>query len=54
MRYCERCGTQYEPKTPWQIYCTLRCRQAAYMQRKIEREAERLLREREQGKGVRA
>ncbi len=48
MRYCERCGAQYEPKTPWQIYCTLRCRQAAYLQRKSEREAERLLREREQ------
>ncbi len=47
MRYCERCGAQYEPKTPWQIYCTLRCRQAAYLQRKIEREAERLLLERE-------
>jgi hypothetical protein len=47
MLRCERCGTPYEPKTPWQIYCTLRCRQAAYLQRKIELEAERLLRERE-------
>jgi hypothetical protein len=54
MRYCERCGAPYEPKTPWQIYCTLRCRQAAYFARKVQREAERLLREREQEKGVRA
>jgi hypothetical protein len=48
MLRCERCGTPYEPKTPWQIYCSLRCRQAAYLERKIKREAERLLRERQQ------
>jgi len=35
-RACNGCGAQFYPKRYWQLHCSHRCRQRAYVQRQCE------------------
>ena len=37
IRACTVCGRDFEVQRPWQRQCSPRCRQRAYVQRKITR-----------------
>ena len=35
MRVCMGCGKEFRVSRPWQLQCSARCRQRAYVQRQI-------------------
>ena len=34
-RACTGCGSEFRVRRPWQLQCSARCRQRAYVQRQI-------------------